>query len=986
MGQTLFTRDGKPVQVDDSQVGDAVRAGAGFNKQATVNMINPNGETVSLSGDDAHKALLDPSSGWRVETGQEREHRHTVDKYGSSVAQEILAGLAGGGRMATFGLSDVALRAAGVRAETLKGLEEANPTATTAGEWLGLGTSLMAGPGGLVGKALGKGVVGTALRGATVLPRASAAVNAATEAALLRTLGGTAGRGVVGSAIRRGAAMGAGSAIEGAAYGAGNVISEAALGNRDLTTERVLDEIGSSALLGGVLGGGLGVGVEVLKGAATASGAGIAKLWERATGATAHPRLAKTIEETIEVTPKGDMSVSLGGRAFPEAGAAGPAPRRGAFGEFILDVQSRLTGVDKGALRRVTDTGEEGRLARARAATADETKAQMARDYAKIDNEKEKLFREITDQDKGILKQKNVEKIWDESTPVRPDEIAEEQLRILDGHTEEIKRMRAQAKEDSSWGHPGLLRETEHLTERKKKELIEIYSKGGTDREVGAELFYAGDDYKRQLGKIINKMERVRDPKTPDYATYEKAVKLEMEIRDHLQDPSWYNRAGHEQTKYNADFSAYLGNQEYSKSFRRPTDRVARQKIFETDPGLVEEAFNRIGKTSGDLEMVSLKRRSELGAKLMDQITESFDLGPEAAAKVARFRELSGQADKIISHVDDTIRLNNQLEKILKHGGGITSLLGEVSGGLGGFMIGGIPGAIAGTLIGTITNPGVMIKRLSTIERISSGRGASVVKSVGDFFSTATKGAGKAVKKTMVPASVGILSRVSYGDKPPEKGQNRREAFHDRLDEITQAAADPEATALRLAARTAGVAQAAPLLADAMSQKAQAVVAFLNTKAPRPPAGAGLYKGTKWEPTDAEVTRFERYTAAANNPTSILQDLHAGSVSAEAVEAVRTLYPELYQEMRSEMGAHLADLQGSLNYGDRRNLSILFGVPIDPTTDPAHMAALQASWAGSGMDVAPGQEEAPRSRVKAGSLAREKTTQQTQTRIDRVLA
>ncbi len=152
----------------------------------------------------------------------------------------LKAGLAGGARAVSFGLSDPLLRyGLNVHPETLEGLKEANPKASLAGEIGGIGLSLASGAGAPAGIAK----LGNLARGAT----------AAKNAGLLARLGAHATGGV----------------IEGGLYGLSQYISDTGLDeNPDLSAEKFMASIAGGALTGGALGGGTGLlneGLEAAK-------------------------------------------------------------------------------------------------------------------------------------------------------------------------------------------------------------------------------------------------------------------------------------------------------------------------------------------------------------------------------------------------------------------------------------------------------------------------------------------------------------------------------------------------------------------------------------------------------------------------------------------------------------------------------------------------------------------------------------------------
>src|SRR5206468_727699 len=98
----------------------------------------------------------------------------------------------------------------------------------------------------------------------------------------------------------------------------------------------------------------------------------------------------------------------------------------------------------------------------------------------------------------------------------------------------------------------------------------------------------------------------------------------------------------------------------------------------------------------------------------------------------------------------------------------------------------------------------------------------------------------------------------------------------------------------------------APNTAQALQVTSARGVAFLASKLPQN-AGAGPLS-QKWTPTRAETSKFNRYYEAVNRPTSILKQAAAGTLTPEAIEAVATVYPELYAKIR---GAIVEKLAGS---------------------------------------------------------------------------
>lgn len=154
-------------------------------------------------------------------------------QYGDSPI-EAMAGQAA--NVASLGLSDQVLRAAGVSEERLQQTRARSPIAT------GVGTAA-----GIVGPLVVPGGQAAPLAHAT---RAGKAVETFAGAALKDKIRKQAVADIV--------AKTAGGATEGAIMGLGNAVSEDALGNIELNAENVVANAGAGALLGGGVGAAFG--------------------------------------------------------------------------------------------------------------------------------------------------------------------------------------------------------------------------------------------------------------------------------------------------------------------------------------------------------------------------------------------------------------------------------------------------------------------------------------------------------------------------------------------------------------------------------------------------------------------------------------------------------------------------------------------------------------------------------------------------------
>ena len=201
------------------------------------------GMTVLVPQEQAREAL---AAGLTPATQEQYGQRQLEEKWGGP-GGGALSFLAGAGRAATLGLSDLALTKSGLVApETLSALRDVNPEASTVGEVGGaLGSMFI--PGGPVARLAG--VAGKA--------------GAATSAGVARALGSSAG-----NLLPRVAGAIASEGTFGAGLGVGQAITEVALSREEQGGLDILSKLAKGAGTGAAVGAGLGaIGSTVAHGA-----------------------------------------------------------------------------------------------------------------------------------------------------------------------------------------------------------------------------------------------------------------------------------------------------------------------------------------------------------------------------------------------------------------------------------------------------------------------------------------------------------------------------------------------------------------------------------------------------------------------------------------------------------------------------------------------------------------------------------------------
>lgn len=200
-----------------------------------------------------------------------------------------------------------------------------------------------------------------------------------------------------------------------------------------------------------------------------------------------------------------------------------------------------------------------------------------------------------------------------------------------------------------------------------------------------------------------------------------------------------------------------------------------------------------------------------------------------------------------------------------------------------------------------------------------------------------------------------------FGSAPGRKGRvgsgMSLKEFKDTMDGIRRVLADPESMYAKVPADLHGT---APM---AVGQTAAAVlnaVRFLDSKAPKNPfEGMPEAVAPKWEPSAADLDRFNRYREAVESPARVLKNMASGYIAPEQVEAIKAVYPAMYADLQQKIGERLMMQKKPLTYQQRTALAAILG-PTALGMSPQQVQVLQQSqalaWgqqAGQGKSVKP---------------------------------
>ena len=166
---------------------------------------------------------------------------------------------------------------------------------------------------------------------------------------------------------------------------------------------------------------------------------------------------------------------------------------------------------------------------------------------------------------------------------------------------------------------------------------------------------------------------------------------------------------------------------------------------------------------------------------------------------------------------------------------------------------------------------------------------------------------------------------------------------------IEQYNSDPVAFMDSVGERIKDLHEAAPGTANSVAMSMGRAVGFLSTKIPSAPPSQPLSE--PYQPSKAEIAKFERYYQALSNPVSILVQAQRGTLTPEAVEAVRAVLPTFMDEIHGKVIEEMSKKHNSLKQmplQKKMGLSLLLGEDMFNGLKQDHLMSNQASLASPG--------------------------------------
>jgi hypothetical protein len=174
------------------------------------------------------------------------------------------------------------------------------------------------------------------------------------------------------------------------------------------------------------------------------------------------------------------------------------------------------------------------------------------------------------------------------------------------------------------------------------------------------------------------------------------------------------------------------------------------------------------------------------------------------------------------------------------------------------------------------------------------------------------------------------------------KRTNVVKEYERAVQQVANASADKARTQAAVLAKTSPLTEHAPELQAAVARTSLRALAYLESHIP-----AGRVEGPSATPhlDTPHVSEWEQHmfldrVRTVEDPRTALRDFAAGRASREQIDALKHVYPKLYAQLVAKVYDELSTAKTHLPYQKILQLSAVLGQPLDPSLNPAFIAAV----------------------------------------------
>jgi len=434
-------------------------------------------------------------------------------------------------------------------------------------------------------------------------------------------------------------------------------------------------------------------------------------------------------------------------------------------------------------------------------------------------------------------------------------------------------------------------------------------------------------------------------------------------LRTHLEDAGvWGERLAAMQSKVNAPFHRQLNVafDVMGKFFADSGVDSAYSTWYQSKIGsspAFRGLLDNLANARGDVDTMKLRQYLENGVETSRALRGHYaamDAG-EAARLAAAEKSGIGML-RALDEATDTADFLNQMRFIMRQPDEATRQL-RIGAAMFGGMFGGPAGAAAGWLIGQrlmhTINPAPRLTTLARVEGMKEFHDtwqSGVIRSLlgggrgRPGKPVTTRSFAKPKQRAYVRLSKPLAASLLYEwGAEPEDGRDKQKVAERTLDKFRAALHPANGDAMK-----AGVAGSLgtfgaenPEIVEQMTAKTKLGIKKIVDAAPQRPPSDTLFPSlfqSPWPRTTA--LRIEQTAEAVFDPYTTLEKLATGTVTPEQMDILNELHPAMVTGFKVAL-IQAINSERPPSRKVRRQLAIVLGVPVDPSTDPEYIAHMQ---------------------------------------------
>lgn len=420
------------------------------------------------------------------------------------------------------------------------------------------------------------------------------------------------------------------------------------------------------------------------------------------------------------------------------------------------------------------------------------------------------------------------------------------------------------------------------------------------DLKDSAGRYIVLDDLKRNLQKTVLKM-RVSASESKVYDTFERDALLgaakrveevQEKLRQNLMNKSyWGDAVASAQSEVNAVWAegAIDALDNYGHQFQRWTgqwDYETGRKIFEADPAKMLSTLKSVGTANGAIAERTMGQYLYHLDQLVEKIGDKFMLSPEAQEAVETARTRFAKLRELYDEARDRTELADKFRKLETYKAGGLMNSAAILGG----VIGHAPGAAVGSALNAAANPAATARFIDGISGAAQRwTSTNLLEGVGKWVESGASNASRLTKE------IGNVSRGTTTSAAVHLFRGNYKSDDEAMDHRVRAllSADPATLGTHLE----GLPDENMFHAGAA---ASAALEYLRSKLPPYLGSPSLLQSTKrLAMSRPDQVQFARVWGTVADPSTAVRDLRAGRLTPAQADALASVYPRLYEDMRN---------------------------------------------------------------------------------------